>query len=156
MKHSMSKVLLCLAWVLFPAVALAQNPVTLPQRIVINDSPKALYKAQDVHGVVGVGVGSDLRIVGVEASLTLVHQAEQELLEASFVATAFSYCWIDQNLLLDFPRAEICASETARQMAGNLVEGIVCGEIITVDSDGREYRIPFCGSDWVEVVNSGA
>jgi hypothetical protein len=115
-----------------------------PHKLVLN----AVGNAEDVQAIIGFYIPGGYSIADFGVSLTF---GDEEVSTAS----SLRYCYVDQNLIAGFDKAQLLSNPAVIAMAGQTVCATVEGWFTAVNSDGDSYTQSFSGVDLVEIAAPG-
>lgn len=136
-------VLIGAVMLLWVGVVPADTVSISPYKIILN----AQGQAESILAIMPMSLGG-YQFDSGEATLSL---------NGETVATTVDmrYCYIDDNLLIYFDRAQLLAHPTVIALAGSTVTATVTGSFTAVNADGESYSRDFEASDQVEILAPG-
>lgn len=130
--------------VLAPASVFGQTMTMSPHKIVLN----AVGSAEDVQAIVGLYIPGGYSITDYEVTLRFND-------EVVALASSLRYCYIDQNLLVGFDKAQLLSNPVVAAFAGSTVCATVEGWFEVRNAEGDSYTQSFDGLDYVDVLAPG-
>jgi hypothetical protein len=127
-----------------PVIGQAQPMIICPHKWILN----AVGSAEDIQGIIRMPLDAGYSLGDYDVTLSIEGETIAQ-------AISFVYCYIDDNFIASFDKAEVWADPVVLQYAGSEVLATVEGWFIEVADDGSTITRTFTRSATIEILAPG-